>query len=132
MKTQKLFPAVVAALFSGLTSFAQAQASASDQNPFAGLPFNDPQPLLQLMTLDDSAFLRRLFDTGSGPDILDRLFPSGQTVYPMSHGFAGPQSTCLQTRSALACRLYMADMITINEDNGSQSRVHSNPFAPLR
>lgn len=132
MKIRQLFPTVVTALFSGLAAIAQAQEPASAPSPFASAPLNDPQPLQQLIGLDDSEFLRRLFDTSRGPDLLDRFFPPGTVIFPMSHGFAGTQDACLRMRSAPACRLYVHDLITINEEKGPQNRVFSNPFAPLR
>lgn len=132
MKTQQFFPAVVAALFSGLAAIAQAQEAASETSPFATAPFSDPMPLQQLIDLEDREFLRLLFDTSRGPKLLDRFFPPDTVIFPMSHGFAGTQDACLRTRSAPACRLYVHDLITINEEKGPQNRAFSNPFAPLR
>ncbi|QDZ29540.1 hypothetical protein [Noviherbaspirillum sp. UKPF54] len=132
MKTQQLFSIVVAALFSGLAMAAPAQDSAQEQSPFAAVPFLEPQPLQELIALDDGEFLRRLFDARQGSRLVDRLFPAELTIFPLSHGFAGAQDACLRMRTPQACRLYLHDLVTINEDKLQQNRVLSNPFAPAR
>lgn len=132
MKTQPLFSTVVAVFFSGLAMIAQAQEATPEQNPFAAAPFLNPQPLQELIALDDSEFLRRLFDTQGGTRLVDRLFPAELTTFPISHGFAGARDACLRTGTPQTCRLYLHDLVTINEEKLQQNRVLSNPFAPTR
>lgn len=132
LKTQPLFSTVVAALFCGLAMAALAQEDPPEQSPFAAAPFLDPQPLQELIALDDGEFLRRLFDARQGSRLVDRLFPADPAIFPMSHGFAGARDACLRLRTPQACRLYLHDLVMINEDKLQQNRVLSNPFAPAR
>lgn len=136
MKTHPLFSAAVstavAALLSGLSLLAAAQEPVPEQDPFAAAPFTNPQPLEALLALDDGEFLRRLFAASGGTSLFDRLLPAGATVFPMSHGFAGARDACARMRTVQACRLYLHDLIMINEEKLRQHRVLSNPFAPAK
>lgn len=116
------------ALFSSTSVYAQTEHLARD--PFAVVPFYDPQRLQEIAALDDQSFVSQLFAPSGNVTLIEQLFPSENAVFPVSHGFAGVQNACLRTRMALACRLYVDDLIDINQRNAPQGGAYTNPFEP--
>jgi hypothetical protein len=132
-------PGRLRCVHSGIAAFAlffavgaQAQAEYSLPDPFAVVPFYDPQGLQEIASLDDETFLNRLFGSSGNVLLIDQLFPPDLPVFPISHGFAGVQQACRRTGNTYACRLHVDDLISINQRHTAPSRVHVNPFEPLR
>jgi hypothetical protein len=111
---------------------AQAQPAYLPPDPFAAVPFYDPQALQEIASLDDEAFLNRLFGPSGNVLLIEQLFPPDLTVFPISHGFAGVQDVCRRTHNTYACRLHVHDLISINQRHAAPSGTYTNPFEPLR
>ncbi len=108
-----------------------AQVNAQGQ-PFSAIPFRDPQLLEQWLALDTPAFQALLQNNWPAVESeLNGHFPPGLVISPVSHGFAGPQRTCLQDHTPLACRIYMGDLARINRQRagGPPAGTLNNPFA---
>lgn len=124
---EQLLWAVCACTFQALPAQVNAQAQ-----PFSALPFKDPQQLEQWLALDTPAFQALLQNNWRAVENeLNAHFPPGLVISPVSHGFAGPQRTCLQDRAPLACRIYMGDLARINRQRagGPPAGTLNNPFA---
>jgi hypothetical protein len=117
----------------GYAATAGAQEVVAEQ-PFAAVPITGPAELQQLAALGDAEFNRRIF-AGAAPGrspFLERFFPPGIPSFPLSHGFAGPQSACLQSRSPLPCRLYVEDLTNIQFQRQPGGGVLNNPLGVVR
>lgn len=101
-----------------------------DEFPFDVLPAASPAELQQIAALSDNELLARLFNggpPGAAPG-LQRFFPVGTRVFPMSHGFAGARDACLKQRSVVACRLHVQDLYKINASRRAPPGLMNNPF----
>jgi hypothetical protein len=102
-----------------------------DEFPFDVIPAANPADLQQIAALSDNELLARLFDgapLGQAPG-LQRFFPAGTRVFPMSHGFAGARDACLKQRSVVACRLHLQDLYKINANRRAPPGLMNNPFS---
>lgn len=96
------------------------------------VPYSDPQPLQDLLNLDDAQLQNRLNnDWNQVRQTLDRFSPSGSAASPTPRAFAGSQDECLRTRSQAACRVYLGNLVAINKEKQQQGGLLSNPLAPM-
>lgn len=105
----------------------------ADQFPFDVLPAADRAELEQLAALPDAVLIDRLFGRaapGQAPG-LQKFYPPGTQVFPLSHGFAGPQEACIRSRSAAACRLHVQDLQAIQSAKQPPG-LSNNPFGSTR
>jgi hypothetical protein len=99
-------------------------------NPFDRLPYHNPQQLREWVSLDDARFQELLIrDWTRVRAELDASFPPGLVIFPLPRSFAGPQQACLNSRVPAACRIYMTDLIQINQQKENQKRAGTGAFA---
>lgn len=125
---------VAAFIIALATSTVAAQEEGPDEFPFNVLPAVNPAELQQLAALGDAELLSRLF-SGAAPGrapVLEKFFPPGTQIFPMSHGFAGPQEACMRARSSEACRLHLQDLQAIQSAKQPPPGLSNNPFARPR
>lgn len=111
--------------------FLCAPMGAQERNPFDALPNRDTQQLQQLLDLDDTRF-GQLVQENNGArfrSIVSAFDPPGTAVFPVSHGFAGVKQACLAARAAVACRLYISDLLAVQRERQDAAAVSNNPFA---
>jgi hypothetical protein len=78
------------------------------------LPYVDPQPLRDMMALDDAAYQQMLTSDGARVrQTLRTYIPAHVILFPAPMGFTGPWDSCLQSLGAPACRMAMNSMISI-------------------
>lgn len=93
------------------------------------LPYKDPQPLQDLLALDDGRLQRRLdSDWSSIRRTLDGFVPPGTVITSAPRVLIGSQHECLRSRSAPACRVYLASLVEINREKQQQGGVLANPL----
>ncbi|MDB5797071.1 MAG: hypothetical protein JWP36_973 [Paucimonas sp.] len=63
--------------------------------------------------------------------VLGGFYPPGLEPTPatQSHGFAGPQRSCIEDQAPRACRIYMADLLRLNQAGALPGNAAANPFA---
>lgn len=103
---------------------------AQERNPFDVLPDRNPQELQQLLELDDTQFNEALQENNGARfrSIVSAFDPPGTSVFPVSHGFAGAKQACLVARVAVACRLYVNDLLAVQHERQNAGAVSNNPF----
>lgn len=103
---------------------------AQEGNPFDVLPDRNPQPLQQLLELDDTQFSNVLQEDNGARfrSIVAAFDPPGTAVFPVSHGFAGARQACLAARAAVACRLYVSDLLAVQRERQDAGAATNNPF----
>jgi hypothetical protein len=107
-------------------------AQATGSGSLEALPYRDPQPLQDLLNLDDTRLQNRLNnDWDQVRQTLELFFPAGSATSGTSRAFAGSQSECLRNRSAVACRVYLSNLVTINKEKQQQGGLLANPLAPM-
>lgn len=120
----------VALVTCSLATHVAAQEDGPDQFPFEVLPAADQAELRQIAALPDDALIERIFGRagpGQAPG-LQKFYPPGTQIFPLSHGFAGPQEACLRGRSPVACRLHVQDLLTVQSAKQPPG-LTNNPFA---
>ena len=127
MKPFRLFVPVAAPLLMALSCL---PLGAQERDPFDVLPGRDPQALQQLLDLDDTQFGRLLQENNGARfrSIVSAFDPPGTAVFPVSHGFAGMRQACLVARAAVACRLYVSDLLAVQRERQNAAAVTNNPF----
>ncbi|HVL75441.1 MAG TPA: hypothetical protein VM406_05450, partial [Noviherbaspirillum sp.] len=76
------------------------------------LPFVDPEPLAEMMRLDDASYSRLMTDEPERVrQTMYRYAPANVVLFPAPLGFVGPWDSCLQQPALLACREAMNNMI---------------------
>lgn len=127
MKAFRLAAGVAAPLLMALASL---PLSAQERDPFDALPDRNPQELQRLLDLDDAQFSRLLQENnGAGfRSVVLPFDPSGTTIFPLSHGFAGTRQACLAARTTVACRLYVTDLLAVQRERQNAGAASSNPF----
>lgn len=127
MKAFGLIAGVAAPFLMALTSL---PLGAQERDPFDSLPDRNPQELQQLLDLDDTQFSRLLQENNGARfrSVVSAFDPSGATVFPLSHGFAGTKRACLVASTTAACRLYVSDLLAIQRERQNAAAVSSNPF----
>jgi len=115
-----------------LLALACSPLAAQDRNPFDTLPDRNPQELQQLLELDDAQFNNAVQENNGARfrSIVSAFDPPGMAVFPISHGFAGVRQACLETRAAVACRLYVSDLLAVQRERQNAAGVSNNPFTP--
>ena len=99
-------------------------------DPFDAAPSRNPQALQQLANLNDAQFQSVLAENNGARfrAIVAEFDPPGLSVFPVSHGFAGPKEACLRARVATACRLYTSDLLAVQREKENRAAVTNNPF----
>lgn len=100
-------------------------------DPFDVIPPLNPQPLQQLANLSDTQFQEIVLEN-NGENfraIVANFDPPGLSVFPVSHGFAGTKEACLRDQVVAACRLYVLDLLTIQQRKQADAPTTNNPFA---
>jgi hypothetical protein len=101
--------------------------------PVALPPAANPQALQQWIALDNPRFEALVRnDWPSVQRVLEGFYPPGLTPTPtsVSMGFAGPQIACLEEQAPVACRIYMTDLLRLNQSGSLPGRAGNNPFLP--
>lgn len=100
-------------------------------DPFDVLPSHNPLALLQLAALDDARFQNVVLENNGERfrAIVASFDPPDLSIFPVSHGFAGAKEACLGDRVIEACRLYVIDLLTVQQRKPANSSVTNNPFA---
>jgi hypothetical protein len=117
-----------------IVAIALACTSAAAQepsDPFDVLPSHHLQALTQLAALDDAQFRNAVFENNGERfrAIVASFDPPDSSIFPVSHGFAGPKEACLGDRIIEACRLYVMDLHTVQQrKQPANSSVTNNPF----
>jgi hypothetical protein len=107
-------------------------AQATGTSSLAALPYRNPQPLQDLLNLDDIRLQNRLNnDWNQVRQTLELFFPAGSATFGTSRAFAGSRSECLRNRSAAACRAYLSNLVAINKEKQQQGGLLANPLAPM-
>lgn len=113
-------------------AFACASAIAQESpDPFNILPSHNPLALLQLAALNDLQFQRVILENNGERlrTIVASFDPPGLSVFPLSHGFARAKEACLSDHILEACRLYVIDLLTVQQRKLANASVTNNPFA---
>jgi len=116
-----------------IMAFALACASAVAQeppDPFNVLPPHNPLALLQLTALDDTQFQKLVLENNGERfrTIVADYDPPGVSVFPASHGFAGAKEACLGDRVIVTCRLYVNDLLKVQQRKQANASATNNPF----
>jgi hypothetical protein len=91
-------------------------------------PYRDPQPLQDLLKLNDAQLQSRLnSDWPAIRQTLEGFAPSAAASRP-SKIFSGTQEACLRIRSLPACRAYMSNLVEINKGKQRQGGLLANPL----
>lgn len=100
-------------------------------DPFDALPSHNPLALLQLAALNDAQFQDVVLENNGERfrAIVASFDPPDLSIFPVSHGFAGAKEACLGDRVIEACRLYVIDLLTVQQRKSANSSVTNNPFA---
>jgi hypothetical protein len=99
---------------------------------FESLPYRNPQPLQDLLDLNDAQLQNRLNnDWNQVRQTLEGFFPAGTATSATPRAFAGSQNECLQNRTAPACRVYLSNLVEVNKEKQKQGGLLANPLAPL-
>jgi hypothetical protein len=118
-------------LYLDFLSFLMAQkrdATASTGMPLpvllrpAQLPFKSTAVLDALATLDAASLQSALSAHWDWMhQIIERYLPDHYSLYPMSKVFASVRETCQRARTEVACRLHLADINSIVDNNRQQA-----------
>jgi len=113
-------------------AFACVSAVAQESpDPFNILPSHNPLALLQLAALDDVQFQGAILENNGERlrTIVASFDPPGLSVFPVSHGFARAKEACLSDHITEACRLYVIDLLAVQQRKLANASVANNPFA---
>lgn len=99
-------------------------------DPFNVLPSHNPLALLQLAALSDTQFQAVVLENNGERfrSIVADFDPPDLLVFPASHGFAGGKEACLSDRVIEACRLYVIDLLMVQQRKPKNASATNNPF----
>lgn len=99
-------------------------------DPFDVIPSLTPQPLQQLADLNDAQFQNIVLENNGERfrAIVASFDPPGLSIFPVSHGFAGTKEACLRDHTVAACRLYVIDLLTVQQRRQANTSITNNPF----
>gem|GEM_PF-2891081 len=90
----------------------QNQTQTSVTMSLADLPYKDPQPLVDMMAMNDADYQNQLSSNWpTVENMLQQYIPPNVQLYPVPLGFYGPMDSCLQQHGLAACREYMNSLI---------------------
>jgi hypothetical protein len=126
MKTSRKLVAAMCVV----ASLVGAQVSAQNTvDPFSSIPYRNPLPLEQLLALNDVAFSHAV-EANNGQQFrstVNPFDPPGLTIFPIPLSFAGVKTECLDEMSAVACRLYVAELLKIQHTKEGRGAADGNP-----
>lgn len=80
--------------------------------------YRDPAPLHRLLGLSDGDLRTEIAAQGgqSFRTLVSAFEATAPEGMPSSHGFLGPRAACLADRRVEACRIYLHDLVQIQQD----------------
>jgi hypothetical protein len=128
MKPPKILILAAAFAVFGVAGIAQA-----DDDPFGGVPYRNPKPLQDLLSLDDTQFQNAVRgDFGRIRALLDAHLPPATLTDPLPRNIAGPRNVCLREHQPSACRVHLQDVLQIERDKEARGAAVASPFSNAR
>lgn len=125
-----LFRPIASKLGALLLALPCSLLGAQERDPLDVPPEHNSPELQQLLELDDTQFNKALQENNGARfrSVVSAYDPPGTSAFPVSHGFAGAKQTCLVTRAAVPCRLYVSDLLAVQRERQNAGAASNNPF----